>query len=64
MNEIVKLEDYRKSPTLVIPTDDNVQHVVPVAYFEAWLRGEDVEPIAEPMLRVIVREWLSFVHRT
>lgn len=61
MDDIIRLDDYRRSLTLVINTDDNVVHVVPVLYFEALIRGDKVEPLADPILREIVREWLEIV---
>ena len=55
---VLRLDDYR--PHVTIPAEDAV-HVVPLAYFRAWLRGDDVEPIPAGVLRTIVSDWLIFL---
>jgi hypothetical protein len=58
-NSVIKLEDYRPSPTLLIQAG-KTQHVYPVAYFESIVKGDaGVEPIPDDVLRVIVGEWLQ-----
>lgn len=55
----INLQEWKEAqkPHLVLACSDAV-HVVPLAYFEALIAGEDVEPLPAPMLAKILQEWL------
>lgn len=55
---IIFMDDHRQH--VVIPTDI-AQHVYPLSYFQDFVDGKRaVEPIPADVMRVIVREWLSY----
>lgn len=57
MSDILRMDDYR-GPAITVETGKAI-HVYPLAYFQAVAQGEEVEPIPEDVLRVIVGEWLQ-----
>jgi hypothetical protein len=60
--DILSMQDYRDAhqPHLVLSCADAV-HVVPVAYIEALVAGEPVEPLSQPMLAAILKDWLALL---
>lgn len=52
----IDMDEHR--PHVVIPTPE-AQHVYPLAYFEDFAKGEEVDAIPLDVMRVIVAEWLS-----
>lgn len=56
--KILSLEKHL--PHVVVPTGAKV-HVYPVRYFRDLIAGEDVEPLPEDVLRLIVHEWLESI---
>lgn len=62
MTAVLNMQDYKdaQKPHIVLPCSDAV-HVVPVAYFDALIAGEAVEPLSQPMLAAILREWLDLL---
>lgn len=58
--KILNMQDYldAQKPHLVLTCSDGV-HVVPVAYFESLMAAEPVEPLSQPMLVAILRDWLE-----
>lgn len=61
MSQVIKLDDYRPCPTLIIDTEDGHIHVLPVSYIIAYLNGESVIPLDESIVRKIIKEWLEIV---
>lgn len=61
-NNVINLQDYKdaQKPHLVLVCSDAV-HVVPIAYFEALIAGEAVEPLSQPVLVAILRNWLDLL---
>lgn len=62
---IINMQDYldAQKPHLTIVCSDAV-HVVPLAYFDALVAGEAVEPLTQPMLAAILRDWLELLEAT
>lgn len=58
MGDVIRLDDYRDEPAVTINTGTKV-HVYPLAYFEALIRGEDVDDLPPDALRAIVGDWLA-----
>jgi hypothetical protein len=63
MGEVISLSDHR--PHLTILTHKNQGHVIPAVVFEKIVRGElSIDSFGEdrdPLMRVIIAEWLEYV---
>lgn len=64
-DKVISMQDYKdaQKPHLVIPCSDAV-HVVPVAYIDALIAGDEVEPLSQPMLAAILKDWLTLLEAT
>lgn len=61
-DKVISMQDYRdaQKPHLVLSCSDAV-HVVPVAYIGALIAGERVEPLSQPMLAAILKDWIALL---
>lgn len=63
--KVVNLQEWKEAqkPHMVLVCSDAV-HVVPVAYIEALIAGESVQPLSQPMLAAILTNWLDLLEAT
>lgn len=58
--KVIRMKDYidAHSAHMFLECSDGV-HVIPVEYIEAQIRGDDVEPLTQPILAAILNEWMN-----
>lgn len=58
MSDVTSLDDHRPHVVVDATRFGGAVYVAPVAYWTAWLAGEDVEPPSPEVLRALVHDAL------